>query len=181
MAAILFRSRCVKVYWNELFQCCFNVLVWAGRTKWHFSSLQVVSTHCGPVISYGDTDQGQYWLGAWRQQAINWYNIDFYCVRSGGIHLRAIVQRLPNMIFYMMNLKIMFLRLWPHVPGIHDDVIKWKHFRVTGHLCGEFTGVGVMKWKRFPHYRPFMMGIDWQPVDSPHKWPAMQTFQGVSC
>ena len=23
---------------------------------------------------------------------------------------------------------------------MHDDVIKWKHFRVTGHLCGEFTG-----------------------------------------
>ena len=22
----------------------------------------------------------------------------------------------------------------------HDDVMKWKHFRVTGHLCGEFTG-----------------------------------------
>ena len=22
----------------------------------------------------------------------------------------------------------------------HDDVIKWKHFRVTGHLCAEFTG-----------------------------------------
>ena len=21
-----------------------------------------------------------------------------------------------------------------------DDVIKWKHFRVTGPLCGEFTG-----------------------------------------
>ena len=21
-----------------------------------------------------------------------------------------------------------------------DDVIKWKHFRVTGHLSGEFTG-----------------------------------------
>ena len=26
------------------------------------------------------------------------------------------------------------------VPRIHDDVIKWKHFRVTGYLCGEFTG-----------------------------------------
>ena len=24
--------------------------------------------------------------------------------------------------------------------GILDSVIKWKHFRVTGHLCGEFTG-----------------------------------------
>ena len=22
----------------------------------------------------------------------------------------------------------------------HDDVIKWKHFPVTGRLCGEFTG-----------------------------------------
>ena len=22
----------------------------------------------------------------------------------------------------------------------HDDVIKWEHFRVTGPLCGEFTG-----------------------------------------
>ena len=26
---------------------------------------------------------------------------------------------------------------WIHA---HDDVIKWKHFRVTGPLCGEFTG-----------------------------------------
>ena len=23
---------------------------------------------------------------------------------------------------------------------VHEDVIKWKHFRVTGPLCGEFTG-----------------------------------------
>ena len=22
----------------------------------------------------------------------------------------------------------------------HDDVIKWKHFCVTGHLCGDYTG-----------------------------------------
>ena len=26
------------------------------------------------------------------------------------------------------------------IIGPHDDVIKWQHFRVTGHLCGEFTG-----------------------------------------
>ena len=24
--------------------------------------------------------------------------------------------------------------------GCHDDVIQWKLFRVTGPLCGEFTG-----------------------------------------
>ena len=31
------------------------------------------------------------------------------------------------------------LYTWTH--GLHhDDVIKWKHFRVTGNLCGEFPG-----------------------------------------
>ena len=28
----------------------------------------------------------------------------------------------------------------PKHISIHDDVIKWKHFRVTGLLCGELTG-----------------------------------------
>ena len=26
------------------------------------------------------------------------------------------------------------------IQNQHHDVMKWKHFRVTGHLCGEFTG-----------------------------------------
>ena len=30
-------------------------------------------------------------------------------------------------------------KLWPEIWCKFDDVIKWKHFRVTGHLCGEFT------------------------------------------
>ena len=32
------------------------------------------------------------------------------------------------------------LRWVPQSTCVHDDVIKWKHFRVTSHLCGEFTG-----------------------------------------
>ena len=28
----------------------------------------------------------------------------------------------------------------PMIVPLHDDVIKWKLFRVTGHLRGEFTG-----------------------------------------
>ena len=27
-----------------------------------------------------------------------------------------------------------------HIYIYHDDVIKWKHFRVADPLCGEFTG-----------------------------------------
>ena len=34
------------------------------------------------------------------------------------------------------------------IDFLHDDVIKWKHF---------------------PHYWPFVRGIHWSPVNSPHK------------
>ena len=41
-------------------------------------------------------------------------------------------------------LQIVYAVLLHGVYGLrrpqHDDVIKWKHFRVTDHLCGEFTG-----------------------------------------
>ena len=37
----------------------------------------------------------------------------------------------------------------------HDDVIKWKHFHITGTLCGEFTGPGD-----FPTQRPVTRSFD---------------------
>ena len=37
----------------------------------------------------------------------------------------------------------------------HDDVINWKHFRVTRPLCGEFTGPG-----EFPTQRPVTRSFD---------------------
>ena len=40
------------------------------------------------------------------------------------------------------------------MPYIHDDVIRWKHFRVTGHLCGKFTG------PRWPMTRSFDVFFD---------------------
>ena len=40
------------------------------------------------------------------------------------------------------------LRLQQVAYNIHDDIIKWKHFL---------------------HYWPFVRGIHWSPVDSPHK------------
>ena len=38
---------------------------------------------------------------------------------------------------------------------VHDDVIKWKYFRVTGPLCGEFNGPG-----EFPAQRPVTRSFD---------------------
>ena len=37
----------------------------------------------------------------------------------------------------------------------YDDIIKWKYFRVTGPLCGEFTGPS-----EFPAQRPVTRGFD---------------------
>ena len=41
---------------------------------------------------------------------------------------------------------------WAHPVTSHDDVIKWKHFRVTGPLCGE-SG-------EFPSQRPVTRSFD---------------------
>ena len=34
----------------------------------------------------------------------------------------------------------------------------------------------VMTWKHYLHYWPFVRGIHWSPVDSPHKGSVMQSF-----
>ena len=45
----------------------------------------------------------------------------------------------------------------------HADVIKWKHFfRVTDHLCGEFTGPGELPAQR-PVTRSFYVFFDLRP------------------
>ena len=35
--------------------------------------------------------------------------------------------------------RILYIHVLP-ICSYHDDVINWKHFHVTGHLCREFTG-----------------------------------------
>ena len=46
---------------------------------------------------------------------------------------------------WMCNcIRLCYVDAWPN----HDDVMKWKHF---------------------PRYWPFIRGIHWSPVDSPHK------------
>ena len=42
---------------------------------------------------------------------------------------------------------------------MHDDVINGNIFRVTGPLCGEFTGPG-----EFPAQKPVMRGFDFSLI-----------------
>ena len=41
---------------------------------------------------------------------------------------------------YNLKLQVNHMKWAGQLKIKHDDVIKWKHFRVTGPLCGEFTG-----------------------------------------
>ena len=81
-------------------------------------------THCGLVMPYGGIDWGQHWLRwwlvAWRHQAITWTNVGDSLMRCCGIHLRAILHRVPKLLFHTMNLKIILLKLLPHPPKANE-------------------------------------------------------------
>ena len=55
----------------------------------------------------------------------------------------------------------------------HQSPSPWSGntFSITGQLWGEIreTHDGVIKWKYFPRYWPFVRGIHRSPVNSPHK------------
>ena len=69
-------------------------------------------------------------------------------------------------------------RLSEQFNGYHDDVIKWKHFRVAGPLCGEFTG-------KFPSQRPVTRSFDVYFNLRPNKRLSKQSrrrwFESPSC
>ena len=81
-------------------------------------------THCGLLTPYGDIDLGQhwirYWFVAWRHQAITWTNVDFSSVRSIVIHLRTILQKIPQPPIIKISLKMSFLIFFSNLPGVNE-------------------------------------------------------------
>ena len=96
---------------------------------WHSCVVIVVitlsaSTHCGLTTPYGDIGLGQHvlkqWLVAWRHQSNTWTNVDQSSVRFWGIHLRAVTLGVWKLLFCRTNLKILLLKLLPHLPGSNE-------------------------------------------------------------
>ena len=54
------------------------------------------------------------------------------------------------------------------VPDRETTCALWQHFFAICPL-ERTQHDGVIKWKHFPHYRPFVQGIHRSPVNSPHK------------
>ena len=68
----------------------------------------------------------------------------------------------PGLSFFFKIMKSYISQVFHYIllcrisnVSCHDFVIKWNHFRVTGHLCGEFTTPGV-----FPAQRPVTRSFD---------------------
>ena len=109
-------------------------------------------THCGLVTPYIWQQRSRSTLAqvmvcfAWRHQAITWTNVDWSSVESSDIHIRAISLKMPQPITKIC-LKITCLNMMTSPNG--------NIFRVTGPLCGEFTGPG-----EFPTQRPVTRSFD---------------------
>ena len=75
----------------------------------------------------------------------NWYENSKWMDFSSNLGLTLVVMMPPvDWIFIVMGHRLRSQIVF----GIHDDVIKWKHF---------------------PRYWPFMRGVHRWPVNSPHK------------
>ena len=55
-----------------------------------------------------------------RHQAITWTNVDLSSGRSSGIHLRAILQELPQPPVTEISLKITYSKFCSNLPGANE-------------------------------------------------------------
>ena len=53
-------------------------------------------------------------------QAITWTNVDLSSARSSGIHLRAILQEIPQPSVTEISMKITYLKFCSNIPGTNE-------------------------------------------------------------
>ena len=103
-------------------------------------------THCGMAKPYGKMNMGRHWLRqwlvAWRHQVITWTNVDFHMWGSlTGIRLRAISERVPKLLLFMMCENCSFL-IYRHIL-----MRQWVNCICPEemHSCTRYT-FGSRKW-----------------------------------
>ena len=90
---------------------------------------------CGLVAIYGYIDLEQHWLRwwfvAWRHHAITWTNVDSSLVIFCGIHLRAISEWVPMLLFRIMSLQAILSKIILHLSMTNE--LRSQHFQ-TWHV-----------------------------------------------
>ena len=116
-------------------------------TAWHLSApaTELVLTHCGVMIPYGNRDLGQHWFTISKVHLIR-------------IHLCTILQEvllLPSIT--KISLKITFLKFLWNLPGANELKILFRPEKI-----------------KCLHYGTGVRGIQQWSVESPHKGPVRQ-------
>ena len=102
------------------------------------------------------------WLNGNNKQFQHNYSIQQHC-KCG----MAPVGVKGQSCFCSWIMRIRNIDLWIlTAAGVHFEkaVLHYGFMRPVG-----ITHDDVIKWKQFPRYWPFMRGIHWSPVNSPHK------------
>ena len=125
---------------------------YSDMCKTRIGSLYSKLTHWGRVthicvrkLAIISSDNG---LSPGRRQAIICTNAGILLIGPLWTNFSETLIEILTFLFKKMCLKVSSAKRRPLRLGLnvlkqkqnHDDVIKWKHFCVTGHLCGEFTG-----------------------------------------
>ena len=90
------------------------------------------------------------WLCAVKEQAITWTNVHH-------VVSRHMTPQGPNELMPDICLSVKWTTK-------HHDVNKWRKA-----ILSTSYHDGVIKWKHFPRYWPFVRGIHRSPVNSPYK------------
>ena len=86
------------------------------------------------------------WFVAWWHQAITWTIVNFSLMRFCGICPRAISQQVPKLLFCTMTLKIILLKLLPHLPVANELSLRFDVFLTPVFLFISRWVSGPFQW-----------------------------------
>ena len=166
MATILSRGRRVKLR-NKALYCGYECLIW--------TSFPLIVTYCVPCYYHKSiAHENEVHSAWWLHQMETFSALPALCkwnaLVTGGFPLQRPVTRSFDGFFICAWLSKQPRRRCFETPS-HS---LWRH--CNGHPLSyqpiyviQSPHDGVIKWKHFPCYWPFVRGIHRSPVNSPHK------------
>ena len=127
----------IKQYYYHMYYNYFIIKIYHGSASWKILDLN--------KCKLDEKNNMQLFTLHWFQ-----YKVLFPCFTYGALNSKSAYM----VVIIIMHLFLNHAMVLPckvfsscdydslDISAIHDDVIKWEHFPLTGPLCGEFTSHG---------------------------------------
>ena len=111
------------IQWTELYN--WSYMYYHERVQQEiYIAYSTTDKSLWPIDIIWDIDVGKHWLMQWLDvewhQAITWSNVDQSSVRSCGIHLRAMSEKMLMISIFDMSIEIADSMLQLHLPGVKE-------------------------------------------------------------